>query len=310
MHFNRLDLNLLVALDALLEDLNITRAGERLNLSQSAMSGALGRLREYFEDDLLVQVGRKMIPTPMAENLRPRVRSILLDIQATVEARPSFDPATTVRHFRIMASDYVVTVLFAPVLAIANRLAPSVSFEFILHGDAPWEGLDRGEIDFLVLPNAYTLDRHPHMDLFEDDFVCVAWDQNPLIGDSLSLEQYMSLGHVSTRFGAVKRNPSLDEWFASQHHYTRRLEAVTYDFNSALQLVLGSNRVATVHRRLAMHHARYLPLRILPVPLEIPKLTEQLQWHHYQDQDPGNRWMRDLLVKVARDDIAELLPTG
>ena len=137
MHFNRLDLNLLVAFDALLEDLNITRAGERLSLSQSAMSGALARLRNYFQDDLLVQVGRKMIPTPLAESLRPRVRSILQDIQATVETRPSFDPATAVRHFRISASDYVVTVLFAPALALMNRFAPGLSFEFIPYVDNP-----------------------------------------------------------------------------------------------------------------------------------------------------------------------------
>jgi LysR family nod box-dependent transcriptional activator len=310
MHFNRLDLNLLVAFDALLEDLNITRAGERLSLSQSAMSGALARLRDYFQDDLLVQVGRKMIPTPLAESLRPRVRSILLDIQATVEVRPSFDPATAVRHFRISASDYVVTVLFAPALALVNRLAPGLSFEFIPYRDDPWDALDRGEIELLVMPDAYTIERHPHVDLFQDGFVCVAWEQNSLIGDTLTLEQYLSLGHVTTRFGAVKRNPTLDEWFASQHNYKRRLEAITYDFNSALQMILGSNRVATAHRRLATHYARYLPLRILPLPLEIPKLTERLQWHHYQDQDPGSRWLRDLLVKVAKDDMSELLPAG
>ena len=310
MHFNRLDLNLLVAFDALLEDLNITRAGERLSLSQSAMSGALARLRDYFQDDLLVQVGRKMIPTPLSESLRPRVRSILQDIQATVETRPSFDPATAVRHFRISASDYAVTVLFAPALALVNRLAPGLSFEFIPFVENPWEALDRGEIDLLVLPDAYTTKRHPNLDLFEDDFVVVAWTQNPLIGDTLTLEQYLSLGHVTPRFGTMQRIPTPDELFASRHNYTRRLEAITYDFNCALQLVLGSNRVTTTHRRLAMHYARYLPLRVLPVPLEIPKLTERLQWHHYQEQDPGSRWLRELLVKVANEDISELLLGG
>ena len=95
-----------------------------------------------------------------------------------------------------------------------------------------------------MLPDTYTTERHPHIDLFEDDFVAVAWTQNSLIGDTLTLEQYLSLGHVTPRFGTMQRIPTPDELFASRHNYTRRLEAITYDFNCALQLVLGSkNRV-------------------------------------------------------------------
>ncbi|HEX5392760.1 MAG TPA: LysR family transcriptional regulator [Rhodocyclaceae bacterium] len=301
MHFNRLDLNLLVALDTLLEELNITRAGERLSLSQSAMSGALARLRDYFQDELLVQVGRKMMPTALAENLRPRVRSILLEIQATVEARPSFDPATTSRHFRICASDYVVTVLFTQALARLSQTAPGLSFEFLPQTENVFEPLDRGEIDLLILPDAYTSDRHPHADLFQDDFVCVVWDQNSTVGNSLSLDHYLSLGHVTTRIGVTKRVPALDEWFANQHHYNRRLEAIAYDFNTAMQMVIGTQRVITTHRRLALHHARHLPLRLVPAPLPVPRLLERMQWHPYQDQDVGHRWLRDMLVQVAQE---------
>lgn len=301
MHFNRLDLNLLVALDALLDEQNITRAGERLNLSQSAMSGALGRLREYFRDELLVQVGRKMVPTALAESLRPRVRSILLEIQSTVEARPVFDPSTAHRHFRIMASDYMVTVLFGPALTRLSEVAPGITFEFIFQGDNVAEALDRGEVDLLVLPDMYSSDRHPYHDLFEEDFVCVVWDRNPLAGDSLTRDQYFSLGHVSTQMGIHNRKPSLEQWFATQHNYNRRVEAIAFDFNSAVQLVIGNHRVATIHRRLALHHARYLPLRILPAPVELPRLTERLQWHPFQDQDAGHRWLRSMLLQVAQE---------
>src|SRR5262245_4933192 len=111
MRFNRLDLNLLVALDALLAEQNITRAAERLHLSQSAVSGALARLREHFQDELLVQVGRRMTRTPLAESLAQPVREILAQVQATVERRPGFDPSTSDRQFSIMVSDYVTTVL-------------------------------------------------------------------------------------------------------------------------------------------------------------------------------------------------------
>lgn len=113
MRFNHLDLNLLVALDVLLEEQNITRAAERLHMTQSATSGVLARLRTYFEDELLVQVGRKMQPTPYATELAKPVREVLLTIQSSITAKPVFDPATSKRHFRLVTSDYLISVLFA-----------------------------------------------------------------------------------------------------------------------------------------------------------------------------------------------------
>ena len=116
MDLHLFDLNLLVALDALLRECNVTHAGNRLNLSQPAMSGALARLRDHFQDELLVPAGRRMIRTPLAEKLVQPVHEILLQIRGTLEARPLFDPATSTRHFSIAASDYVIAVLIADVL--------------------------------------------------------------------------------------------------------------------------------------------------------------------------------------------------
>jgi LysR family transcriptional regulator, nod-box dependent transcriptional activator len=121
MNLNRLDLNLLVALDALLTERSITRASERLHLSPSATSGALARLRTYFADELLTQIGRRMVPTPLGESLQGAVRDCLLHVQQTVEIRPQFDPATSKRNFRIKMSDFVSTVLMPPV-SRRNRL--------------------------------------------------------------------------------------------------------------------------------------------------------------------------------------------
>src|SRR5215468_4155230 len=111
MHFHQLDLNLLVALDALLVERNITEAGKRVHLTQSAMSGALARLRQYFGDELLVQVGRKMVPTPLGESLIEPVREILIKVKTTIETRPGFDPAASTRRFSLMMSDFCATVL-------------------------------------------------------------------------------------------------------------------------------------------------------------------------------------------------------
>ncbi|OLS63576.1 Nodulation protein D 2 [Pseudomonas putida] len=161
MRFKHLDLNLLVALDVLLEEQNITRAAERLHMTQSATSGVLGRLRTYFEDDLLVQVGRKMMLTPLARDLEIPVREVLLKIQTSITAKPVQDIAESKRHFRIMASDYLISVLFAEVIREVNQQAPLMTFELISPGETAREMLMRGEVDLMIAPDHYIVKEHP-----------------------------------------------------------------------------------------------------------------------------------------------------
>jgi LysR family nod box-dependent transcriptional activator len=298
MRFNRLDLNLLVALDALLTDQNITRASERLHLSQSAMSGALSRLREHFQDELLVQVGRRMTRTPLAESLAKPVRDILAQIQATVERRSSFDPATSDRRFSLMVSDYITTVLISHVLARAAREAPGIGFELLFPDSSQLEILDSGEIDFLVTPREYISSDHPSLDLLDETYACVVWDQHPLAAGPVSFDQYVAMGHVVVRFGK-SRVPSFDEWFFSRFGVSRRVDVVAQSFNAVPQLLIGTERVATMHRRLALHYQKLMPLRLLPPPIEIPRLTECLQWHKTHQDDGGIVWLRSLIKDVA-----------
>src|SRR5215469_5503956 len=131
MDFGGLDLNLLVALDALCAEKSVSRAGERLHLSQSATSGALARLREAFHDPLLVQVGRKMALTPLAEGLIEPVRDFLLNAEAILHGSPAFDPATSTRKFRVLMSDYVQTVVMTEALPRLEKIAPRVTVELV-----------------------------------------------------------------------------------------------------------------------------------------------------------------------------------
>jgi LysR family transcriptional regulator, nod-box dependent transcriptional activator len=301
MHFEQLDLNLLVALDALLTDRSITAAGVRVHLTQSAMSGALSRLREFFGDELLTQVGRKMVPTPLGESLAEPVRQILLQIKSTLYATPGFDPASSTRHFSVMMSDYVATVLMGHVLARAEAQAPRVRFN-ILSNDVgpPIEFLERADVDLLVMPREYLSDKHPHEDLYTDEYACVVWSENPLVGNKLTKEQYAELGHVVLQFGRG-RIPVQDEWFLTRLGVARRIEVLAMNFNSVPQHVVGSSRIATTHRRLAEYYARYLPLKILTPPYDLPTLTEAVQWHSLFDEDAGNRWLRSLMKQVAME---------
>lgn len=299
MRFNHLDLNLLVALDVLLEEQNITRAAERLHMTQSATSGVLGRLRTYFEDELLVQVGRKMQPTPFALELVHPVREVLLTIKSSITAKPVFAPTTSKRHFRLVTSDYLISVLFAQVIQKIHQEAPNITFEMLGPGDNSGELLIRGEVDLMIVPERYIIEGHPSQLLFEEDHVCVVWQGNTQVGDSLTLEQYMDMGHVSVGFGRT-RHMSIEEWFMNQYGFNRRLEVITNDFNTLPQLVVGTQRIATMHQRLARLYAEYLPLRILPPPVRIPVMREFMLWHRSVDGDPMHRWLRERISEFIQ----------
>ena len=155
MRFKRLDLNLLVVLDALLRERSVTRAAKELNLSQPAMSAALARLREYFNDDILVAHGKRMVPTAHAQDLAPKVARALLDIETLIEAAAVFDPASSERVFRICASDYVTVVLLQPLLVALEKSAPGIGFEISPPSPEALQQLEHGEIDFLLTPEEF-----------------------------------------------------------------------------------------------------------------------------------------------------------
>lgn len=307
MRFKKLDLNLVVVLDALLDERSVTRAGVRLNASQTTISDALGRLRQYFNDDLLTQVGRKMVPTPLGESLIGPARTLLLQAEAMVNTKPSFDPAAAVRTFTLMVSDYVYTVLVARVAAELSRIAPGITLEIIPHSTLPWESLDRGEADFLIMPQNYLTADHPSALLFEDGFRCIAWNDNALVDDAMTLDLFMQLGHVVTRFGH-NRTPAIDEWFLRRFGDMRRIEMVTTGFYGLPQAVIGTNRIATIQRTLGDYYAGLLPIRVIEPDFELPTVSEAMQWNRFADSDPGIAWMRQVLTDHAAAIHAWTLP--
>jgi DNA-binding transcriptional LysR family regulator len=299
MRFNHLDLNLLVALDVLLEEQNITRAAGRLHMTQSALSGILRRLRAYFEDELLVQVGRTMTPTLLGKDLQIPVREVLLKIQTSIAAKPVFDLSQSKRHFRIMASDYLINVLFAEVIHRINAEAPSVTFELMSPGETAVEMLMRGEIDLMIAPEQHINAEHPSQLLFEEQHVCVVWEGNTSIREPFTLENYLELGHVAAAFGR-SRTPAIEEWFMHQYACKRRVEVITHDFNTIPHLLIGSQRIATMHSRLASLYSQLLPLRLLPPPVKIPVMREYMAWHRSLDGDAMLVWLRGKLMETVR----------
>jgi LysR family transcriptional regulator, nod-box dependent transcriptional activator len=299
MRLDRFDLNLLVVLEVLLEEKNVTRAGERLHIGQSAVSAALSRLREHFDDDLLVSIGRRFELTPLAQTLVEPVRNVLVDARTIISRRPTFNPATEERSFVICASDYVTTVLLSQVVTKVAKLAPGLVLTFRSPPKNLADAFDRGRIDMVILPDQYLAPFDcTKVDLFSDTHVCLVWSEHDSIGESLSFDAYMTLGHIAVRFGEG-RGTDFDDLFLPKEARNRRVESSVDNFATLPSLLMGTQRVATLHRRMAEHFARYMPLRVLPAPFSVAPVVESLAWAKHLEFDSAHAWLRNVIIECA-----------
>ncbi|PLU25871.1 LysR family transcriptional regulator [Sinorhizobium medicae] len=283
MRFRGLDLNLLVALDALMTERKLTAAARRINLSQPAMSAAIARLRTYFGDELFSMQGRELVPTPRAEALAPAVRDALLQIQLSVIAWDPLNPAQSDRRFRIILSDFMILVFFARIVERVAREAPGVSFELLPLDDDPHEFMSSA---------------HPKAKLFDEALVCVGCPTNKKLLGNISFETYMSMGHVAAQFGREMK-PSVEQWLLLEHGFNRRIELVVPGFTLIPRLLAGTNRIATIPLRLVKYFEQTVPLRIVTSPLPPLFFTEAVQWPALHNTDPGNIWLREILLQEA-----------
>ena len=299
MRLDRLDLNLLIALDALLAERGVSLAAERLNLSQSAASGALARLRDYFRDDLLVMHGRSMALTPRGEELVAPVRSVLEQIRATILVAEPFDPATSDRTLAIMATDYIVEILLRPLVVACATEAPGIRFELVPIVEHPVEALQRGAADLLIGIDNVVSTEHPSALLYTEDFVVAGWRDNPALAVPMTLATYEGMGHVAVRFG--RQTSSYEATAARLRQVARRVEVVAPNFMSLGGLVVGTGRIATMPRLLAARMAESLPLALAELPFELPPVREIAQWSSRSANDPAIAWLVARLKGIASD---------
>jgi DNA-binding transcriptional LysR family regulator len=266
------------------------------------MSSALSRLREYFGDELLVPVGRRMEPTALALNLAPSIREILQRIRVTLHTRPSFDPATAERRFRVMTSDYLVEVLLADVLRELAETAPGIQMQILPSHAASFALFLKGEIDLTITPEDHTLPEHPRSALFEDTYSCVVWAGNTAVGEQLTFEQYVQMSHVAVHVG-YDQPSNFEHWLAEHIAQLdmgkRSVDVIVPSFGVVPHLVVGTQRVGTMHTRHARVYEKLLPLRVLPPLPPFPILREMMQWHRHLDTDPALRWLTDFLHRSA-----------
>lgn len=297
MRFERLDLNLLVALDALLELRSVSHTARRLHLTQPAVSAALSRLRDYFADDLLVSTGREMLPTAKAEELRAPVREALIFIRSKITTPATFDPSTAERRIVLCGSDYAFDILLAHVLRNLAIEAPGLTFDFIPIDVRAAERLERGEIDIHLTISNYVFPAHPRVNLWEDEDCLIAWNQGRF-AQTISAAEFAEAGHAIAYFGP-DRQPSIAERHYEDMAIYRRIEIKVPTFSLLPPAIVGTDRVATIHRRHAEYYAKFMPISIHPLPVPLPKITGEMQWHKLRERDQGIAYMREVLRKTA-----------
>jgi DNA-binding transcriptional LysR family regulator len=290
MRFRNLDLNLLAALDALIRLRNVSRAADEMFITQSAMSNALGRLRDYFDDPLLIQVGRGMELSPLAVSLEHPLREILVRIEAAMLIAPTFDPAQSTRNVTMIVSDYSLQTVIPPFLRRVTAMAPGLHLDFRAQRNFPHLLLERGEADLLIAPSILCSPHHPLETLLTDPICCVVDAAGPFASGGLSLAAFMAAGHV------VMVPPNGGESYA--YHACRemgvalRVEVSTFSFSSIPALVAGTPRIALLQRSLAERMVGLGGIVLVESPVAIPPLEQAVQWHDYRTRDAALVWLR------------------
>lgn len=298
MRYKGLDLNLLVALEVLLTERNVTRAAARLNLTQSATSSALSRLREQLDDDLLVPAGRVFSLSPYAADMLPRLRELLARIDFDVLEKSGNDPRAARRRIRIMASDYVSLVTLGPGLAELSRSAPGLVFDIVRMTDTPHSAIEAYSVDLLIAPDVFTSNRHPYQEFFRDDYVGMSCIENQDAGDRMSLDNFLESPHVIVRF-QQNGNPTHDDRFFQRHGH-HKTPAVSVPSHALIPYFLtGTNRIAVVQRKQAIEFCRKFPVKSFETPMDIPPIVEMFQWHRANENDRVLKFVRDQLILSA-----------
>ena len=310
MNIARVDLNLLVYLDVLLAECNVSRAAARLGITQPAMSNGLRRLRELFGDPLLVRTSRGMQPTERAQAIKPALREALAIIELTVQAQQPFDPASSERVFRIMASDYGEVTLLPRLLQRLREDAPSVALDILTPSDVSFADLEQGKVDMAInrfkqMPNSFH-----QKTIWHDNYSCV-FNAEHVLAKHFTLETYLASRHIwvsKTGMGqGVGINPRelmrlgrVDEALAELGH-ERKISVFTRHYAVAAMIASQPGLVATLPTRLARSLQGNDALLIRTTPFMVPPFELKMIWSPLLQHNPGHRWFRGLVSECAGD---------
>lgn len=297
---HKIDFNLLVPLQALLMEVNVTHAAERTKVSQPTMSASLGRLRRHFNDPLLVRDGRSLKLTPFAVSLLDSVNKALDAMYSAMDKNAAFDSSSLRRTFTIITSDYVTIVLLKPLLKAVIKTVPNLRLDIMPPSQSMRSSLRRIECDLLIGPHSLVPEdvrTYQNRYLFTDRFVVVADKDNPAVGDSLSMEELTQLPYIDA-MRDVKPSELWDVETLDKASFVN-LSTKTGYFTTPMHLVAGTPMVTLTQARLFNLFGPSWGLRAVPLRYELPSVVETMYWHSKHTADPAHIWLREKLSEVA-----------
>lgn len=303
MDIRSVDLNLLVVLDAMARQRSVSRAAEALGLSQPATSAALARLRVLFDDALFVRTGAGMEPTPRAQELAPLVHRVVETIGSQILQRAGFDPARSNRRFTVLTPDIGEVTFLPGVLTQLRQQAPQVRlYAMAKPRETAAQVLEAGEADLALgfFPDLQKAGFYQQQ-LFKTSYDCICCARNTAVGRSLTLRQFLAARHVVVRPDG--REHQIDRYLVDRGYHREVLLELSH-FMSLIELLPGSDLIATVPQDIAMAVGRHVPVRKIALPFRPPQIQVQQYWHRRQQDDPANRWLRQLFHSVNRRDGA------
>ncbi|MDQ9021867.1 LysR family transcriptional regulator [Acinetobacter sichuanensis] len=294
MRFKNLDLNLLVALDHFLNEKSVSKAAQKMHITQSAASNALSRLREYFNDEILIPSGKNMVLSSRATKMIQPVKQILMSIDNQIIQHPHLDPTQTQIHYKICVSDYTLTTFIPILLKEIRERKYKISFDFLPQTENPLKALEYGEVDLLIIPSKYVLKKHPHRVVSKDHFVCISAKSHPrLTQKKLTKDEFLAEQHIV--MNPPYSNQSYESLIMKELKIERKVALNSYSFSSLPYLVANSEYLATIHSRLAKIHAESFELDIHELPFPFPDMEQAIQWHGYRESDEELKFLIELI---------------
>ena len=312
VNLSSFDLNLLRVLDALLRENSVTRAAQRVGLSQPAMSAALARLREALGDPILIRHGQRLQPTDFARSLALPLHEALAHLQTLLAGPQAFDPATADTTFRLTGSDLFAALLMPPLARHLATAAPGVRVQLVdLVPENYVETLERYEVDIALIPGTEFPDWTDHLPVLHSDFVTIAAKANTRLaragiapGTTIPLDLYCDLGHVV--FSPEAKLRALGDAALSAIGRSRRVVMTLPAFADICLVVAQTDHIALVPRPLAESLAPTLGLAVFGQPVAVPRATISMVWHRRSTADPGQRWLRGTVA----DQLTRLEPAS
>lgn len=301
MRYKNLDLNLLVALNHFLTEQSVSKAADKMFITQSSASNALSRLREYFDDEILIPVGKNMTLTTRAKTLVKPVKEILFSIDSKVIQKPFFDPHTDLLKFKICVSDYTLSTVCPVLINYIRENNYNIHIDFIAQTSKPEFALEYEDVDLLIIPEVYSVKKHPLEHVFEDDFVCISSKKYSNIGSSIGLDDFENTPHIIMQPSYTKG--SVESIWMNDIGIQRKVAVSCESFSMIPVFVANSNYIATIHRRLATQYAENFDLNISELPFEFPKFKQTVQWHRYKEKDQELLFLIDI-IKICYQRMA------